>query len=147
MAEVLSYQAAKLAAGKQVVNADFGRRRTLVIETPDTYSLASGDTLAAGLFIPAKARILGARVSTAGGGSTIDIGLRDKHTGEVLSSTAIASAVDVSSASTDSVEASNGDYLAGGVVRQLLEVDAEPFITSAGALSSALRVEIDYVGV
>lgn len=152
MAETNSRQAAKVAAGTKNLNTDCGQRRTVVIETPATFSqLAINDTLAGGVYIPSGSRILGAKVSNAAGtaSSTIDIGLRKRKDGTVLSATAIATGIAISSATTNPSIASNGAYLAAGVAAQVLTDDAEPYITAKGAVlaaNQALRVEIDYVG-
>ncbi len=152
MAEINSRQAALVAANSKNTNADAGQRRTVVIETPATFAqLAINDTIAGGCVIPAKSRILGAKVSNAAGtaSSTIDIGLRKKKDGTILSATAIATGIAISSATTNPSDASNGAYLAAGVAQQLLSDDAEPYITAKGAVlaaNQALRVEIDYVG-
>lgn len=152
MAEINSRQAAKVAANTKNLNADAGRRRTVVIETLAAFSqLAINDTIAGGVVIPAGARILGAKVSNAAGtaSSTIDIGLRKNSDKSVLSATAIATGIAISSATTNPTDASNGAYLAAGVAAQVLTADAEPYITAKGAVlaaNQALRVEIDYVG-
>ena len=68
MAEINSRQAAKIAAGQKVANSDAGRLRTVVIQTPAAFSaMATDDTLAGGVFIPAGSRIVNARVSNGAG--------------------------------------------------------------------------------
>lgn len=152
MAEVASRQSALIAANSKIFHTDSGSRRTVVIETTAAYaSLAINDTIAGGHSIPAKTRILGSRVQCAAGtaSSTIDIGLRKKKDGTVLSATAIATGVSIASATTAPLEGSNGAYLAGGLAQQILSDDAEPYITIKGAATpanQAIRVEIDYVG-
>jgi hypothetical protein len=152
MAETNSRQAAKNALGTKNLNADAGRVRTLVIETPAVFSqLAIDDTLAGGVYVPAGCRVLGARVQNAAGtaSSTINIGLRKRKDGTVLSATAIASLIAITTATTNPTAASNGAYLAAGVAAQILSDDAEVYITAKGAVlaaNQALRVEVDYVG-
>lgn len=152
MPEINSRQAVKVAASQKNTNADAGQRRTVVIETPATFAqLAINDTIAGGQFIPAGARVLGARVSNGIGtaASTINIGLRKRKDGTVLSATAIATGIAITTATTNPTEASNGAYLAAGAAQQLLTDDAEPYITATGAVlaaNQAVRVEIDYVG-
>lgn len=152
MAEILSRQAARIASNLKIHNANAGQRRTIVIEMPATFAqLAINDTVASGHLIPKASRILGARVSNGTGtaSSTIDIGLRKKKDGTVMSATAIATGIAIATATTNPTEASNGAYLAGGVSDQILTDDAEPYITAKGAVLAAnqlLRVEIDYVG-
>lgn len=151
MAEINSRQAALVAANQKNTNSDDGRVRTVVIETPSTFAqLAINDTIAGGAVIPAKSRILGAKVSNGTGtaASTINIGLRKKKDGTVLSATAIATGIAITTATTNPTDASNGAYLAAGAAQQLLSDDAEPYITATGAVlaaNQALRVEISYV--
>ncbi len=152
MAETNSRQAALVAANQKIKNADSGRCRTVVIETPASFAqLAINDTLAGGVVIPANSRIIGAKVSNGTGttSSTIDIGLRKKKDGTVMSATAIATGIAITTATTNPTDASNGAYLAAGVAQQFLSDDAEPYITAKGAVlaaNQAIRIEIDYVG-
>ena len=151
MAEVNSRQAAKIALGQKLSNNEAGRRRTVVFQTPAVFSqLAINDTLAGGVFIPKGARVVGARVSNSAGtaSSTMNVGLRNRLTGVVLSATAISSAIAISSATTTSVDAGNGAYIAAGV-NQVVSDDAEVYLTATGAVLAAnqlVRVEVDYIG-
>lgn len=152
MAEIQSRQAAKSAANTKNLRADTGSRRTVVVELPATYaSLGIGDTVAGGVFIPAGCRAVGGKVSNGANAAsvTMSIGLRKRKDGTVLSATAIATGIAISSATTNPTDASNGAYLAGGASAQILTDDAEVFLTFAGAASTAnvpIRVEVDYVG-
>ena len=79
MAEIVSKQAAKVAAGTKLTAADVGIARTVVITSPDTATYANGDTLASPVIIPAGSRVLcGGFVSCADMGTsiTLDVGLR-----------------------------------------------------------------------
>lgn len=151
MAEINSRQAARIAAGNKVLNADAGRLRTVVVQTPATFSqLAIDDTLAGGVFIPKGSRVVGARISNAAGtaSSTVNVGLRKRADGTVLSATAISSLIAISSATTTSTNAGNGAYIAAGV-DQVLSDDAEVYVTAKGAVLAAnqlLRIEVDYIG-
>jgi hypothetical protein len=151
MAEVNSRQAAKIALGQKLSNHEAGRRRTVVFQTPAVFTaLAINDTLAGGVFIPKGARVVGARVSNSAGtaSSTINVGLRNRLTGAVLSATAISSAIAITTATTTSVDAGNGAYIAAGV-NQVVSDDAEVYLTALGAVLAAnqlVRVEVDYIG-
>lgn len=151
MAEINSRQAAKIAAGNKLLNSEAGRDRTVVVQTPAVFSqLAIDDTIAGGVFIPKGSRIMAARVSNSTGtaSSTINIGLRKRSDGTVLSATAIGSLIAITTATTTSTNAGNGAYIAGGV-DQVLSDDAEVYITAKGAVLAAnqlVRVEVDYIG-
>lgn len=151
MAEINSRQAARIAAGNKVLNADAGRLRTVVVQTPATFSqLAIDDTMAGGVFIPKGSRVVGARISNAAGtaSSTVNVGLRKRSDGTVLSATAISSLIAISSATTTSTNAGNGAYIAAGV-DQVLSDDAEVYVTAKGAVLAAnqlVRIEVDYIG-
>lgn len=151
MAEINSRQAARIAAGNKVLNADAGRLRTVVVQTPATFSqLAIDDTLAGGVFIPKGSRIVNARVSNGTGtaSSTINVGLRKRADNTVLSATAISSLIAITTATTTPTAAGNGAYIAGGV-DQVLSDDAEVYVTAKGAVLAAnqlLRIEVDYIG-
>lgn len=151
MAEINSRQAARIAAGNKVLNADAGRLRTVVVQTPATFAqLAINDTIAGGVFIPKGSRVVNARVSNAAGtaSSTINVGLRKRADNTVLSATAISSAIAISSATTTPTAAGNGAYLAAGVDNVLTD-DAEVYVTATGAVLAAnqlVRIEVDYIG-
>jgi hypothetical protein len=151
MAEFNSRQAAKIALGQKLSNNEAGRRRTVVMQTLAAFAaLAINDTLAGGVFIPKGARVVGARVSNSAGtaSSTMNVGLRNRLTGVVLSATAIASAIAITTATTTSVDAGNGAYIAAGV-NQVVSDDAEVYLTATGAVLAAnqlVRVEVDYIG-
>ena len=151
MAETNSSQAAKIAAGNKLPPCDHGKLHTAVITTPATFAqLAIDDTLAGGVFIPAGSRIVNARISNGAGtaSSTLNVGLRKRSDGTVLSATAISSLIAITSATTIPTAAGNGAYIAAGV-DQVLAYDAEVYCTAKGAVLAAnqdVRVEIDYVG-
>lgn len=151
MPEINSRQAAKIAAGNKLNVSEAGRDRTVVVQTPATFAqLAIDDTIAGGVFIPKGSRIMAARVSNSTGtaSSTINIGLRKRSDGTVLSATAIGSLIAITTATTTPTNAGNGAYIAGGV-DQVLSDDAEVYITAKGAVLAAnqlVRVEVDYIG-
>ena len=151
MAEVNSAQAVEIAAGRKLKHCDNGNVRRLVFTTPATFAqLAIGDTMASGQFIPKGSRILavwkGHGTGTAS--STINVGLRKRIDGTVLSATAISSVVAITTATTTPTNGANGAYVAGGV-DQVVSDDAEVYVTAKGAVLAAnqlLRIEVDYIG-
>ena len=151
MAETNSRQAAKLALGQKLKNSEAGRLRTVVVQTPATFSaLAIDDTLADGVFIPKGSRIVGCRINNGTGtaSSTINVGLRKRSDGTVLSATAISSLIAITTAATTPVNGANGAYVAGGVDQEVSD-DAEVYVTAKGAVLAAnqlLRIEVDYIG-
>lgn len=151
MAEINSRQAAKVAAGSKLLNSEAGRLRTAIVQTPAVFAqLAINDTIAGGSFIPKGSRIVNSRVNNGTGtaASTINVGLRKRSDGTVLSATAISSAIAITTATTAPTAAGNGAYIAGGV-DQVLTDDAEIYITATGAVLAAnqlVRVEVDYIG-
>lgn len=151
MAEINSAQAAKIAAGTKLSANENGNIRCVVITTPATFAqLAIDDTLAGGVFIPKGARILGAtkQHGTGTASSTINVGLRKRSDGTVISATAICSVTGTETATTTPVECGNGTYLAEGV-DQVLEYDAEVYITAKGAVLAANQdvcIAITFVG-
>lgn len=151
MAETNSRQAARIALGQKVQNADAGRLRTIVIQTPATFAqLAIDDTLAGGQFIPAGSRIVNARVSNSAGtaSSTFNLGLRKRKDGTVVDATAITSLQAITSATTTPVPCANGTKVSAGVDYVLAD-DCEVYLTAKGAVLAAnqvVRIEVDYVG-
>lgn len=152
MAEFNSRQAALIALGNKVKGGDAGRVRTVVVETPATFSAAAvNDTMAGGVYIPAGSRVVAARLSCAAGAasSTITVGLRRRKDNTVLSATAITAATSIASAITGTpTQVFTGAYSASGAAQQILTDDAEVYLTFLGATSSAnqaIRVEVDYV--
>ena len=151
MAEINSAQAAKTAVGTKLSTNENGNIRCVVITTPATFAqLAIDDTIAGGVFIPKGARILGAKVQNGTGtaASTINVGLRKRSDGTVISATAISSLIAITTATTTPTEAGNGAYLAAGV-DQVLANDAEVYITAKGAVLAANQdvcIAIEFVG-
>jgi len=151
MAEINSRQAAKIALGQKLSPSEAGRIRTVVVQTPAVFAaLNIDDTIAGGAYIPKGARIVAARVSFSTGtaSSTINVGLRDRLTGTVLSATAIASLIAITTATTLPLALGNGAYIAAGV-DQVLASDAEVYVTAKGAVLAAnqlVRIEVDYIG-
>lgn len=150
MAEINSRQAAKVAALKKLDNNEHGRRRTVIIQTPETFSaLAINDTIAGGVFIPKGSRIVNALISNEAGtaSSAINVGLR-KRDGTVVDSAAIVAARSVASFTTNVVICGNGSFISEGA-SEVLSDDMEPYITAlvaALAANQAITLQIEYVG-
>lgn len=151
MSEINSRQAAKIALGQKLSNSEAGRLRTVIVQTPAVFAqLAIDDTVAGGAFIPAGCRVVNARVQNGTGtaSSTLNVGLRKRKDGTVISATAISSLIAITTATTTPTAAGNGTYIAGGV-DQVLADDAEIYLTAKGAVLAAnqlVRVEVDYIG-
>lgn len=149
MAEILSVQAAKLAAQKKLApNESHGRVRILYAHTAATYTApAINDTLLLGR-IPVNSRFISGSVVTVAAGTAsgkLNIGIRDAVTKEVISATAIASSIAIDVAAK--VTSDNGVYFANGaeyVTDREVEVYAT-FIGAAGAANQAIKFEIPYV--
>lgn len=133
MAEFLSRQKTALTGSPKIKNEpNFeGDMRVKLAVTPVTAAWAQNDSFATGIIVPKGATILplSQAVTTNWGASvTMDVGLRGVATGTVLSSTAIANAVAMSSASLKALN--NGGYT--NSLTQLAE-DAEVVCVMGGA--------------
>lgn len=150
MPEFNSAQAAKIAASTKLSTNEQGVLKCLVVTTPATFAqLAIADTLATGQFIPKGSRVIKVQKQhgTGTAASTADVGLR-KRDGTVISATALAAVTALTTATTISLEAGNGTYLAAGV-DQILADDAEVYLTAQGAVLAAnqdICLHIYYVG-
>lgn len=149
MPEVRSTQTAAIAAGSKVLpNADGGRKRLFFAEYVQGASTqAISDTIYLG-DLPKGARIckdwlLNCSAGTAS--STMDVGIRSKATGAVISATGIAAAVNTNAAGYK--DANTGALLAAGlqyVTTEAVEVYAT--ITAAVlAANQKLTIEGSYV--
>lgn len=149
MAEVKSTQMTNVAAGQKMLpGEDGGRYRSLYaryVQGAATQAIA--DTIYLG-DLPNGARISRTGVislSTGTAACTLSIGLRTKSTGTVLSATAIASAVEATTAGQKAIN--NGAYIGSG--EEYVTVSAvEVYATIAGAVVAVgqkIAVEIPYV--
>ncbi len=148
MAELLSRQTTRIAAGTKLNPGDQGGRiRLLTLNTPTTWTGALNDTMGTGVILPAGTRFKRGSVSNATGAasSTLSIGLRDPVTKTVIAATAIASAVPLTTAAR--AFADNGTFIADGV-ESPTTVPTEVYVTFTGAPPTAnqqIRVEVEYV--
>ncbi|ANA34465.1 hypothetical protein [Ralstonia mannitolilytica] len=149
MAEIASRQSTNVAANKKVMPTDaHGRRRSIIITTPATFTAALNDTMGSGAVIPAGARFTAdSWVSCAAGAasSTLSIGIRDPKTQEAIDATAIASGVAISSAGN--LAANNGTKVAAGI-EYVTTQPVEVYLTFTGATpqaNQAIRVEVEYI--
>lgn len=150
MAEVNSYQAAEVAAGRKLKHCDKGEVRRLVMTTPATFAeLAIDDTMASGQFIPKGSRILavwkGHGTGTAS--STADIGLR-KRDGTVIDADGLSALTTLTTATTIDLSVGTGALLAAGKDYVLAD-DAEVYLTAKGAVLAAnqdVRITVEYIG-
>ena len=79
MAEIVSLEAAKVAAGTKLRNDEaFGRVHVLSISSPATAAWAQNDTIASPVDLPVGTRIVGFKVfhGAMGTSVTMDVGLR-----------------------------------------------------------------------
>ncbi len=150
MAEQVSRQAAKVAAGtKMAPNEAGGKMRTVVITSPAAVTWANGDTIASPVVIPVGSRILcGSFISCVDMGTSItaDLGLRNANTGVAVDLDGIAAAVDVATAAVRSV-ANNGALVADGIEYVTL-VPTVAVLTLNGGTPTAnaqIRAEVTYV--
>ena len=150
MAEVKSVQAQKVADNKKLIPAEsHGRQRVLIATLPATHAAYSiNDTIVLGV-VPVNSRFLtGAVLSVGGAGtesSTVDIGIRNANTKEVIDADGIADGVDISSAGK--VDADTGELVAAAA-DYITPVDVEVYATVLGAALASnqqIRFEIPYV--
>lgn len=146
MAEVVSKQAAKIAAGTKLTGADYGFARTVVFTSPDTVTWADGDTLGSGIRLPIGTRVLcGGFASHADMGASIvlNVGLRNFSTGVAVDADGIAASVDVATAAARSV-LNSGALVADGV-EYVTTVETEIYATLSGGTPTAnaqIRIEV-----
>lgn len=150
MAEVNSVQAQKVADRKKLLPAEsHGRQRVLVATLAATHAAyAVNDTILLGT-VPVNSRFLtGAVLSVGGSGtasSTVDVGIRNAKTKEVIDADGVTAGADISAAGkivadTGALVAAAADYIT--------PVDVEVYATVLGAALAAnqqIRFEIPYV--
>src|SRR5690606_31697826 len=121
MAEVNSVQAQKVADRKKLLPAEsHGRQRVLVATLAAAHAaIPVNDTILLGV-VPVNSRFLTGGVLSIGGGgtasSTVDIGIRNANTKEVIDVDGIADGVDISAAGkiaadTGALVAAAADYV------------------------------------
>lgn len=121
MAEIVSREAAKVAAGTKLRNDEsLGRVHVLSISSPASAAWAQNDTIASPVDLPIGTRILGFRVfhGALTTSVTMDIGLRASASVDaaqtVIDVDGIADGLDVAAAgikSEDSSVTTTGDYI------------------------------------
>lgn len=148
MAEQVSKQAAKAAANTRLSpNEAYGRKRVIVITSPDTVTWANGDTIASPVLLPAGARFTaGSRASCAAMGASVvlDVGLRDVN-GVAIDADGIAAAVSVASAGRVALD--NGAFVAAGA-EYVTTKPGYVYATLSGATPTAnaqIRIEVEVV--
>lgn len=149
MSEINSRQAAKIVAGQKVLPAEAtGKKRVLVVGTPDTHALQNGDTIASGIALPVGTRFsAGSLASFAAMGTdvTLDVGIRDFKTKVAIDADGIATAVAVATAGRSAIN--NGALVKDGA-EYVTTVVSEVYLTIGGANPTAnaqLRAEIEYI--
>lgn len=149
MAEIVSRQAAKIAAGTKLSPHEAsGKKRVIVITSPATAAWAQNDLIASGIRLPIGTRILAdTNVSreALGAGVTLDVGLRDFVTKVAVDADGIAAAVDVSAAGVGA--ANNGAFVAAGA-EYITTTVTEIYATLGGANPTddkQIRIEVSVV--
>lgn len=148
MAEISSREATLIAAGDKIDHTVHGSPRCLVFHSPATAAWAQNDTFVSGQKIPAGSRILCASQVSHGAMAasvTVDVGLRNFHTQEVVDADGIAADVAVAAAGRTAIN--NGVLVAAGVDSRTT-VDTEPYVTIEGANPTddiQMRFEIWYL--
>lgn len=149
MAEQVSKQAAKVAAGtKMSPNEAYGKKRCIVITSPDTVTWANGDTIASPVPLPVGTRFTcNSMVSCADMGTsiTLDVGIRDVD-GTAIDADGIAAAVDVATAATRA-SLNNGALIKDGTEYVTTEV-SYVYATLNGGTPTAnaqIRIEVEVV--
>jgi hypothetical protein len=149
MAEIISRQAAKVAAGTKLSPGESGGVvRCCVITSPAVAAWAQNDTIAAGVPIPIGSRFLACSISSeAGLGSsvTLDVGIRDWTTKVAIDADGIAANVNVATAGRPVLN--NGALVVDGV-ESLTTVVSEVYATLEGADPTdnvQLRIEVMYL--
>lgn len=147
MAEIVSKQAAEIAAGRKMNPAKcFAKQRVVVITSPATAAWAQNDTIGSGIKLPVGTRILAggkASYGALGTSVTLDVGLREFAGAKtVIDADGIAAAVAVATAGR--ADLNNGALVAAGV-EYLTTVESEIYATLGGANPTddvQIRIEI-----
>jgi hypothetical protein len=148
MAEFISRQAAKVAAGTKLDAGESGGKvRCVVITTPATYTAAVDDTIGSAVPIPIGARFLSiGRVGNAAGASssTLNVGLRNFETKAVIDEDGLVATIGIQTAGVNN--AANGFFFLNGIDSLTTQV-TEVYATWKGATPTAnqqLRIEMYY---
>lgn len=148
MAEIVSRQAAKVAAGtKMNPNEAYGKKRVLVITSPAVAAWAQNDTIASPVLLPVGTRFgIGSNAShgALGASVTLDLGTRDVN-GTVIDADGIAAAVAVATATRTALN--NGAFVAAGV-EYVTTVPCYVYATLTGANPTddiQLRIEVEVI--
>lgn len=149
MAEIVSRQAAKIAANTRLsAHEAGGKKRVIVITSPATAAWAQNDIFASGVQLPIGTRILcDSFVSNEalGAGVTLDVGLRNFDTKVAIDADGIAAAVDVAAAGRTALN--NGALVAAGVEYVTTSV-SEIYATLGGANPTddkQVRIEVSVI--
>jgi hypothetical protein len=149
MAEIVSKQAAKIAANTKLApNEAYGKKRIVVITSPDTAAWAQNDTIASGIPLPIGTRFpCNSFVSHAAMGTsvTLDVGIRNFATKTAIDADGIAASADVAAAGRTALN--NGALVAAGVEYVTTEV-CEVYATLTGANptdDAQMRIEVECV--
>jgi hypothetical protein len=140
--------AVAIAAGQKTHPTAQNRVRSVILDTPATYTAANGDTFGTGIILAKGSRLLaGPILSNAANTAslTLALGLRDAATKVAVDATALMAATAITTAATAPIY--TGTKLTAGQY-YVLPQDCEIFGTFAGATptaNAAIRAEIEYV--
>lgn len=150
MAELatVTRSAVAIAAGNKIHSAAHNRVRAVIIDTPATYTAASGDTFGTGIVLPKGSRLL-APITLANAANTasltLALGLRDATTKVAVDATALCAATAITTATC--AQLNTGTKFTAGQYYVLAQ-DCEIYGTFAAATptaNAAIRAEIQYV--
>jgi len=148
MAEVNSFNAAELAAGRKIGPTFNGQDQRAIIRWPAVHAFANGDTIGSGVILKRGARLTGIPVLSFGTGaasSTLACGIRDAVTKVATDATAIFAATAFQTAAT-AMPLTGSKIITGQ--DYLMLADQEIYFTVAGATPTAnqvVRVEVQYM--
>lgn len=149
MAEIVSRQAAAVAAGKVTSANAKGKKRVVVITSPTAATWADGSTIASGVKLPPGVRFLCdsfASHADMGASIALDVGIRDWATKTAIDADGIAAAVDVATAAAR--QALNSGALVKDGAEYVTTTETEVYATLSGGTPTAnaqIRIEVSYL--
>lgn len=149
MPEIVSRQAAKIAAGTKLSPHEAGgKQRVIVITSPAVAAWAQNDTIASGVPLPIGTRIRCdsfASHEAMGAGVTLDVGLRNFATKVAIDADGIAAAVDVAAAGRSAL---NNGLLVKDGAEYVTTAVSEVYATLGGANPTddkQIRLEVSVI--
>jgi hypothetical protein len=140
--------AVAIAAGQKTHPAAHNRVRSVIIDTPATYTAANGDTFGTGIVLLKGSRLLAPITlsnNTNAASVTLSLGLRNNATKVAVDATALCAATAITTATC--AQLNTGTKLTAGQY-YVLDADMEIYGAFGGATPTAnvaIRAEIQYV--